>query len=793
MAIAPVNKFISLAVPVAPGEQKLYEVPTGASSLVLYAQVSNVGVGTYPTVTFIQKRTQRSTGSTRDIRVIKDVEIPPNDALILIDGRMVLEKTPLIIDSLYISGTQTGVSTINNVLYHEPTGVATVTTMDPHGFDVGSEITMAGIAFTCPPKTGITTTIFPEPQKSYIVDTVIDTKNFTSIVGGALGYKHTYNPAIHKFVKARTDAIDVSGTKYTPTGANYDSKTGILDLTIPCNNILESTASGSPQTYTVVLGAPFNTSWEAYLSYPDVSPGANDRNGGIPQEMDPDININLGDTIVINLSSMAYSASGTPINAFSGNAPCWIKYGPSSYSGDIGTDNAVGTGADSGNNPTATNNGVSKTTDITWTPTTAGTYYYQQEDRINMWGKIIVTDVSPKQVGAGTTYNAAVGILTVTTTTNHNYNTGDLVKFDDSSLKFRCSLDNYTGIHTYPRISDPIRGVWLGITTTSSNTFEVNVGKSPFNYFDVSTADYDGVSGIVTCNIGSHSLTAGTNIKLATESLGFICEAGAGTKYYPRASGTGNPGGGPDPGFSTSVTITAVDTNTVSLDVGKITSVSNTGVHTFVAATPKTITDAEYDPISGIMIATIPGHGMYDGDAIKIDTNSISFSCNYCGAAGVSSIKSYPRTKDPIADKFVAIGNTTVNTFEVNVGAAGGNTSEHTFKSATTGGVTRAVITSGGNYNHRWEEGSWVNGSMKHSTQKISIANTSLYFTCSMDNFSTEHGYPRATDPVSGINTSITRADYNTISAFVGVNSAGGLVAPLQMEFLASILENSNA
>ena len=42
MAIAPVNKFISLAVPVAPGEQKLYEVPTGTSALVLYAQVSNV-------------------------------------------------------------------------------------------------------------------------------------------------------------------------------------------------------------------------------------------------------------------------------------------------------------------------------------------------------------------------------------------------------------------------------------------------------------------------------------------------------------------------------------------------------------------------------------------------------------------------------------------------------------------------------------------------------------------------------------------------------------------------------
>ena len=98
MAIAPVNKFISIVVPVAPGLQKLYEVPTGTSALVLYAQVANVGVGTYPTVTFIQRRESRSTGLTRDIRVIKDVEIPPNDGVILIDGRMVLEKTPLIVD-----------------------------------------------------------------------------------------------------------------------------------------------------------------------------------------------------------------------------------------------------------------------------------------------------------------------------------------------------------------------------------------------------------------------------------------------------------------------------------------------------------------------------------------------------------------------------------------------------------------------------------------------------------------------------------------------------------------------
>ena len=49
MAVAPVNKFLSIAVPVTPGEQKLYEVPTGTSAILLYAQVANVGINTYPT------------------------------------------------------------------------------------------------------------------------------------------------------------------------------------------------------------------------------------------------------------------------------------------------------------------------------------------------------------------------------------------------------------------------------------------------------------------------------------------------------------------------------------------------------------------------------------------------------------------------------------------------------------------------------------------------------------------------------------------------------------------------
>ncbi len=241
MAIAPVNKFVSIAVPVAPGGlQKLYEVPTGTSALLLYTQVANVGIGTtYPKVTFVQRRESRGTGNTRDIRVIKDAEIPPNDAVILIDGRLVLEKTPKVIDRIYVQGSQQGVGIISSVTYDEPSGIATIFTETNHGFNAGDPVTLAGIAFTCSGSTGITTTIFPDPQQSYTVDEVNGVKEFSALVGGSKGYPHFYNPAIHYFERARPDAITVvnsqdgnpaNGTKFNVINAVYngDSITKIV-------------------------------------------------------------------------------------------------------------------------------------------------------------------------------------------------------------------------------------------------------------------------------------------------------------------------------------------------------------------------------------------------------------------------------------------------------------------------------------------------------------------------------------------------------------------------------------
>lgn len=200
MAVAPLNKFITIAVPVSPGEQTVYTAPTGVSSIVLYASVSNVGVNTYPTVTFTHRRkstASKTAGNTRNIRVIKNGEIPPQDALVIVDGRLVLERSALIQDSVVIEGVQDGVVSISTVQYDNNTGITTVETLTPHGFEANDEITMSGIAFTCGSYTGgLTTSIFPDPQRSFIINSIdgpVGTSlTFTTNTGVVSGIEHTY-------------------------------------------------------------------------------------------------------------------------------------------------------------------------------------------------------------------------------------------------------------------------------------------------------------------------------------------------------------------------------------------------------------------------------------------------------------------------------------------------------------------------------------------------------------------------------------------------------------------------
>jgi len=191
MAVAPLNKFITVAVPVAPGITTVYTTPTGVSAIVLFATVANVGVNTYPSFTFTHRRKSTATqtfGNTRDIRVIKEVEIVPNNSLVIIDGRLVLERTALISDSIVVSGVQSGIVSITDAVYDHVSGVATITTLTNHNFNVDDEVTMSNLNFTV----GSGSVNFPDPQRSFIVTTKNSDTQFETNAGIAAN-AHTYS------------------------------------------------------------------------------------------------------------------------------------------------------------------------------------------------------------------------------------------------------------------------------------------------------------------------------------------------------------------------------------------------------------------------------------------------------------------------------------------------------------------------------------------------------------------------------------------------------------------------
>ena len=109
MAQQPLNTYKTVTGIVSTtSNTEIYSTRTGYTSIVLFAQVSNTGSG-IGTATFSHKRVNRSQSgiSTAITEVISNGIVPPNDALILLEGRLVLERTALKTDSIVMSGIST--------------------------------------------------------------------------------------------------------------------------------------------------------------------------------------------------------------------------------------------------------------------------------------------------------------------------------------------------------------------------------------------------------------------------------------------------------------------------------------------------------------------------------------------------------------------------------------------------------------------------------------------------------------------------------------------------------------
>jgi len=183
----------------------------------------------------------------------------------------------------------------------------------------------------------------------------------------------------------------------------------------------------------------------------------------------------------------------------------------------------------------------------------------------------------------GATYTASSGDM-VLDIANHGLSNGDRVKIADNSLTFNCLMDGGSSNKTYPRTSDPVSGQYIEITSSTTDSITVNVGASPEVTFTPTTGTtYDPNTGLMVLEIGAHSLTAGTSVKLAPNSLTFSCGFGgasgaAAEKTYPRSNGN-------DPFYNTSINIESVTATTITLQVLTTVPSTNTDAHTFVSAT----------------------------------------------------------------------------------------------------------------------------------------------------------------------------------------------------------------
>ena len=123
-----------------------------------------------------------------------------------------------------------------------------------------------------------------------------------------------------------------------------------------------------------------------------------------------------------------------------------------------------------------------------------------------------------------------------------------------------------------------------------------------------------------------------------------------------------------------------------------------------------------------------------------IAPNSINFQCSQ---DNYTTTHQYPRPgTDPIAGvgtPITGVGNTTITLF---VGI--GTDSDHRFVAGLSS-ATNAVRT-GGNYTHTFVSAT-TNG-LRKAGASVRLSDNGLTFKCEMDDYASEHSYPRATKNV---------------------------------------------
>ncbi len=260
----------------------------------------------------------------------------------------------------------------------------------------------------------------------------------------------------------------------------------------------------------------------------------------------------------------------------------------------------------------------------------------------------------------GSTYDPANGNL-VLTLSGHSLSTSDKLTISANALTFTCAMNGNASNKTYPRTTDPTYGQQLNITGTTTNTVTVNVGASAQELLTPTAATYNENTGDLTLTIAAHGLTAGTAIKLANDGLTFRCSMDGYTTdhTYPRSS---------DPKYNTSIDITQVTTNTITINVGAAAASA-----TITGKFPAVHTQGSYE----FLVTAVP-----DANSVVLNVGVSTVDYNYAsGGTGFVGLTTttYPRVVSKSYFEILEVPDG--DTFKVNVGVS---TQAHEYVSGGT-------------------------------------------------------------------------------------------------------------
>ena len=489
-------------------------------------------------------------------------------------------------DEVSLSGiaftcTYSGPKSITGFAYSASTGIATVTTSGNHGYVTGKDVIFTGIGMTCGLDNAASTHYYPRGEDYAYNNSVaiaattpttitldvgvsatsnqfshtFDSAATNSVVTGG-DYSHIFVNALsdtvitggdyaHTFVSALSGGVTITGSgTATPTNATYNAQTGNLILVIPNHGLTNNNTVGlSTNAITFSCGMDQNTTNHSY-------PRITDPIAGIATaitDYDTDtITINVGTSPLVN-----YDVSDASYNPVNGDLV--LNIGNHDLRGE--TSHNISTAA---YNPSS---GII-------TCTVAGVTTFANGDRIRFADNSLsfvceqdnfaTTHTYPRAsdpksqkwlpISGVTTNTFEVQVLDTIPSTNTGIHTfvqasvgglkkaGESIKLRNDSINFRCEMDDYATIHSYPRPSDPAYNTAVSIGATTSDTITVKVGTSLTVYHTPTNATYDAANGNLVLTIGSHNLTTGTSVKLTEESLSFTCskDGNASVHKYPR-------------------------------------------------------------------------------------------------------------------------------------------------------------------------------------------------------------------------------------------------------------------